>query len=254
MEMQLYKNSFSRKNTNQAGQRLGKIHPHIVGFSIIFATRNTLTMHKVFVLLLILCTATSAVTAQEQISADSIQAYKTAIENDRKGKNIKLMYSESTPLKPEQQKDFKGLVYFGPDINYQVTATLTREEEQETVVMRTSTERAPEYIRYGKITFTLQNIEYSLFAYQSKKLVEVSNEVNQLFIPFRDGTSGKESYGGGRYVDCEIPEEGNILILDFNKAYNPYCAYNPRFSCVIPPEENRLPVRIEAGEKIFEKH
>ena len=67
-------------------------------------------------------------------------------------------------------------------------------------------------------------------------------------------TSGKESYGGGRYVDCEIPEEGDVVLVDFNKAYNPYCAYNPRYSCVIPPEENRLEVRIEAGEKTFEEH
>lgn len=195
-----------------------------------------------------------ALSAQETISADSIRSYQQTIENHRKGKNIKLMYSESTPLKPEQQKEFQGLKYFDPDIGYQLMAVLSREEVQETVVMRTSTDRAPEYIRYGRVTFTLDEQEYSLFAYQSKKLVEVSSEVNHLFIPFRDGTSGKESYGGGRYVDCEIPAEGNTLILDFNKAYNPYCAYNPRYSCVIPPEENRLPVRIEAGEKIFEKH
>ena len=189
-----------------------------------------------------------------QVSQDSISAYNKSIENFRTGKNIKLMYAESTPLKPEQQKSFEGLNYFPPDIQYLVEAQLKKEEEQVVVFMKTSTERAPEYIKYGTVTFTLNGREHSLSAYQSKKLVEVSQEETGLFIPFRDATSGKETYGGGRYVDCEIPADGDMLLIDFNKAYNPYCAYNPRFSCVIPPEENRLEVRIEAGEKIFEKH
>ncbi|MCD4698044.1 MAG: DUF1684 domain-containing protein [Bacteroidales bacterium] len=186
-----------------------------------------------------------------QVSQDSINSYNTSLEKYRTGKNIKLMYSESTPLKPEQQKSFEGLKYFPPDLNFLVKAKLIKEAEPETVVLKTSTERVPEYIKYGKVNFTLNGQEFTLLAYQSKKLVEVKGEEAYLFIPFRDGTSGKESYGGGRYVDCEIPDEGNTLILDFNKAYNPYCAYNPRFSCVIPPEENRLPVSIEAGEMIF---
>ncbi len=189
-----------------------------------------------------------------QVSNDSIDSYNTSIEKHRKGKNIKLMYTEGTPLKPEQQKNFKGLNYFPTSMDYLVEASLTKAPEQKTVVLKTSTERAPEYIQYGFVTFSLNGQELKLTAYQSKKLVDVKSDENYLFIPFRDGTSGKECYGGGRYVDCEIPEEGNTVLIDFNKAYNPYCAYNPRYSCVIPPEENRLSVRIEAGEKEFEKH
>lgn len=189
-----------------------------------------------------------------QITQDSIIAYADSIEKYRTGRNIKMLYSESTPLKPEQQKSFEGLNYFPPDINFCVEARLTKAEEQESIFMKTSTERAPEYIRYGMVTFAIHGKEYILSAYQSKKLKEVQQDELTLFIPFRDGTSGKESYGGGRYVDCEIPGEGDTLRLDFNKTYNPYCAYNPRYSCVIPPEENRLEVKIEAGEKIFEEH
>jgi hypothetical protein len=85
-------------------------------------------------------------------------------------------------------------------------------------------------------------------------MLELSQDTNALFIPFRDETCGKESYGGGRYIDCEIPASGDKVMIDFNKAYNPYCAYNHSYSCVIPPEENRLTVRIEAGEKAFEEH
>jgi uncharacterized protein (DUF1684 family) len=203
----------------------------------------------IFALALIIAGAASG-----QVSQDSILAYAKSIENYRTGKNIKLMYSESSPLTSDQQKSFEGLKYFPPDIGYLVEAELHKDEMPETVIMRTSTERAPEYIKYGTVTFTLQGKQLTLQAYQSKKLVEVSQEETGLFIPFRDATSGTETYGGGRYVDCEIPREGNKLLIDFNKAYNPYCAYNPRYSCVIPPEENRLEVRIEAGEMVFEKH
>jgi len=100
----------------------------------------------------------------------------------------------------------------------------------------------------------MDTFDLKLAVFQNKKMLDLSQDTNLLFVPFRDGTSGKETYGGGRYFDCEIPPIGNSILLDFNKAYNPYCAYNPRFSCVIPPEENRLKIKIEAGEKLFEEH
>ena len=189
-----------------------------------------------------------------QISEDSIKIYNDTISDFRKGKNIKLMYMEGTPLTPEQHKNFKGLKYYPIDIKFQIVGKLVKSENAETVVMRTSTERAPEYIDYGVITFEFDGTAYSLKAYRSKKYMEVNPDDNTLFVPFRDETSGKETYGGGRYIDCSMPETGDQVILDFNKAYNPYCAYNSRYSCVIPPEENRLPFAIKAGEKIFEEH
>lgn len=184
----------------------------------------------------------------------SPEVYTDTLEKFRTGKNIKLLYSDSSPLKPEQLKNFEGLNYFPPNLDYRVEATLSRDTVPKTIIMRTTTERAPEYILYGTVTFKLQGKDVSLSAYQSKKLLDVSTNETTLFIPFRDKTNDDETYKGGRYVDCEIPASGNRLIVDFNKAYNPYCAYNPRYSCVIPPEENRLELRIEAGEKTFEKH
>lgn len=189
-----------------------------------------------------------------QISQDSIDAYNLSIENYRKGINIKLMYSDKTPLKPEQQKSFTGLNYFPVDISYVVKATLTKNDKEELVIMRTSTDRAPEYLDYGYVEFEIDGKKIKLSAFQNVKQKDMVSEEMTLFIPFRDETCGNESYGGGRYIECQIPETGNEVYLDFNKAYNPYCAYNSRFSCVIPPEENRMSVRIEAGEMIFEKH
>ena len=164
------------------------------------------------------------------------------------------MYGDATPLLPEQQKNFKGLNYFAPNPDYLVEATLVKAVKQEDVIMKTSGDRTPVYVRYGVVMFMLKGKPYTLAVFQNKKMLELSQDTSSLFIPFRDETCGKESYGGGRYLDCEIPTSGDKVMIDFNKAYNPYCAYNPNYSCVIPPEENRLAVRIEAGEKVFEKN
>ena len=190
-----------------------------------------------------------------QTKEDSlISEYAEEIGKYRNGKNIKLMYSESTPLLPEQIKDFKGLKYFEPDLKYKVEGRLVKDDKQEIVLMKTSTDREPAYVRYGVVYFKIDTFNLKLAVFQNKKMLDLSQDTNLLFVPFRDGTNGKETYGGGRYFDCEIPLTGNSILIDFNKAYNPYCAYNPRFSCVIPPEENRLKIKIEAGEKMFEEH
>lgn len=116
-------------------------------------------------------------------------------------------------------------------------------------MLESSTERTPIYRRYGYIYFELNGKKCRLTAYQNMELIKKEEYKNYLFIPFRDGTSGVESYGGGRYLDVTIPENETITI-DFNLAYNPYCAYSYRYSCPVPPEENTLKIRIEAGEKI----
>jgi hypothetical protein len=183
-----------------------------------------------------------------------INNYADEIGKYRNGKNIKLMYGDATPLLPEQIKNFKGLKYFAPDPDYLVEATLIKAEKQEEIIMKTSGDRTPIYVRYGVIIFKLEDKEYSLAVFQNKKMLDLSQDTSSLFIPFRDETCGRESYGGGRYLDCEIPVTGDKVMIDFNKAYNPYCAYNPSYSCVLPPEENRLGVRIEAGEKAYEVH
>lgn len=206
-------------------------------------------------ILLTLIYSLMSLSAKTQEGVDSTMInFNEEIEKHRTGKNIKLMYSDPSPLLQEQKKSFDGLKYFPPDIKYQVEGKLVKDDEPETVIMKTSGERTPFYIRYGTVQFNIDGNELKLAVYQNKKMLDLTMDTNHLFVPFRDGTSGKESYKGGRYVDCVIPEEGNTMSLDFNKAYNPYCAYNPKYQCVIPPEENRLSIRIEAGEKKFEEH
>jgi uncharacterized protein (DUF1684 family) len=208
-----------------------------------------------FISLLILTLTASVVLCQqiEKFEANT-DDYNTMIEKHRTGRNIKMLYTESTPLTKEQLAAFKGLKYFEPNVKYRIDAKLIKDKKQEVILMKTSTDREPAYVRYGEVRFTIGSQDYKLAVFQNKKMLDLSQDTNMLFIPFRDLTNGHETYGGGRYIDCEIPPSGDAIFLDFNYAYNPYCAYNPRFSCVIPPEENRLNIRIEAGEKIFEEH
>jgi len=181
------------------------------------------------------------------------ETYVKSIEDKRKGTNIEFIYTDKSPLPTEMRKGFKGLDYFSIDEKYRVEAVLVKDSVQETIVMKTSTSRAPEYIKYGVVKFQIDTFHMELSVFQYVKLLDQPNQEQHLFIPFRDETTSLETYGGGRYIDSEIPVEGNKLILDFNKAYNPYCAYNHKYSCVLPPDENQLPVRIEAGEKVFEE-
>jgi len=115
--------------------------------------------------------------------------------------------------------------------------------------MPTSTERTPIYRRYGFVYFEIAGQKCTLTVYQNMELIKKEGFKDYLFIPFKDATSGKESYGGGRYLDLRIPSS-TAIVLDFNTCYNPYCAYSMRYSCPIPPAENTLNINIEAGEKI----
>ena len=119
--------------------------------------------------------------------------------------------------------------------------------------MKTSTDRLPEYVKYGEAYFTLDEKELKLSIYQSTNHEKEEGYEDSLFLPYTDLTSGDGSYGGGKYLDLKIPE-GNTIIIDFNKTYNPYCAYSHRYSCPVPPEENDLLVRIEAGVMDYGKH
>jgi uncharacterized protein (DUF1684 family) len=114
--------------------------------------------------------------------------------------------------------------------------------------MKTTTDRLPEYSLYGKIEFKIKGKKLLLNVYQNVDLLKNPAFQKYLFIPFNDATNGLTTYDGGRFLDAEIPE-GNSMVVDFNLAYNPYCAYNHKYSCPIPPEDNRLDIKIEAGEK-----
>ncbi len=155
---------------------------------------------------------------------------------------------ETSPLDSVDLVKFSSLNFFSPNQDYLVFGTFTKSKKQKKFKMETSTDRLPEYAVYGEVRFTLKGKKCKLNVYQNIELSKKPGYEKYLFLPFTDLTNGETTYGGGRYIDLEIPE-GNELEIDFNKAYNPYCAYSHKYSCPIPPPENFLNIKVEAGVK-----
>ena len=146
-----------------------------------------------------------------------------------------------SPLTPEQQQAFQGLNYFPENPALRLEVTVEEFPDQEEVALPTSTGDVGTYTRYGRLTFTVDGTEVELTLYANHQ---------GFFLPFADALAGTETYGAGRYLDPEPVGDGRFL-LDFNRAYNPYCAYNERRSCPITPHEKRLAVHIRSGERLF---
>jgi hypothetical protein len=161
----------------------------------------------------------------------------------RQQKDIFFKTDSQSPLMPDQRQGFDGLKYFPENPALRLTAQVEEYADQQIVPMTTSTGSVKEYYKYGQFSFDVNGQPVTLQVYQDL-------DRNYFFLPFVDATAPAETYGAGRYLDLEA-EHSNIFTIDFNYAYNPYCAYNSNWNCPIPPKENRLAVRIEAGEKNF---
>jgi len=167
--------------------------------------------------------------------------------------NTQYVDTAESPLTKEDLATFKSLDFYPINEKYKVVAKFNRTENTVPFKMKTTTDRAPIYEKYGEIEFEIDGKTIKLNIYQSHRLRKTQKYKNYLSLPFTDKTSGKTSYGGGRYVDLTIPS-GNTIIIDFNKSYNPYCAYNHKYSCVVPPSENYIKTEIKAGVKKYNKH
>lgn len=198
-------------------------------------------------ILFLLFVLMNALVINAQVSDNS---YSKDIKKERKAKDLEFRDSEKSPLASNEIQQFKGLKYFKPNQTFRVTAKLIKEEVPDTILMKTTTERLPVYIVYGKAYFTINDSNYTLTVYRNVGLMNKPGYEDYLFLPFTDKTNGEETYGGGRYVDARITS-GDSIIIDFNRAYNPYCVYSKKYSCPIPPNENHLKVRIIAGEKNY---
>jgi uncharacterized protein (DUF1684 family) len=159
---------------------------------------------------------------------------------------------ETSPLPDRYRKNFEGLDFFAPDTSYRIVADFTRTPEAVPFMMPTTTERKSKEVVFGIASFVLNGEEQQLEVYQNQELMLQEEYRDYLFLPFLDGTNGEETYTGGRYIDLSIPE-GGAIVIDFNKAYNPYCAYNKKYSCPIVPKVNQLNSRVLAGVKAFKK-
>lgn len=164
--------------------------------------------------------------------------------------NAEFKDASKSPLKNKDRKNFRGLDFFTFDSAYVVKARLERTPDSQWFNMRTTTNRVTKERVYGILHFELKGYRHQLNVYQGEENMQQEGMEDYLFLPFLDETNGFESYGGGRYLDLRIPESDSIEI-DFNTAYNPFCAYDEKFSCPIVPRENYLKTRVEAGVKAF---
>ena len=155
-----------------------------------------------------------------------------------------------SPLLPQDFDEFKGLEFFPLSAKFVVEAEFVRTPFEMPFVMATTTGEEERYVKYGEAYFKIDGEQYKLNLYQDQQLRATQEYKDRLFLPFTDATSGKTTYAGGRYLDLEVPD-GKVIVIDFNKAYNPFCVYNPDYSCPIPPAENDLKLRVEAGMKDY---
>lgn len=170
--------------------------------------------------------------------------------------NLKFHDSKTSPLTAKDIKSFEALEFYKIDKKFEVIATLVKEKDPVIFEMPTTTDRKPLYVKYGTLTFTIDGKQHTLNIYQNKDFGRAPQYRNYLFLPFADKTNGNGSYGGGRYVDVLTTDEkpDGTITINFNKSYNPYCAYNSIYSCPLIPEENTLSIAIKAGVKNYKKH
>jgi uncharacterized protein len=183
---------------------------------------------------------------------DSIQAVEEIL-SFQKELNDEYNDRKKSPLDEKDFKKFKGHDFFPLDLNYRVHAKLVVSEGTPFFGMKTTTSRMATERVCGHIEFTLNGKQFRLPVYQSKDLMQTAEYADHLFFPFSDETNGKQTYGGGRYIDLRIPKEGDDIVVDFNKAYNPYCAYSSRYSCPIVPAENQMDIEVPVGVKHIDR-
>jgi uncharacterized protein (DUF1684 family) len=165
---------------------------------------------------------------------DELLAFRTQ-------KNDFFAHHPESPLTRQQKRDFKGLEYFPEAPELRLELDVEEFADKDEIQMQTTTGEIQSYTRFGKIRFRVEGEPAELTIYANPY---------GFFLPFVDSLAGKETYPAGRYLEPEVLPDGRFLV-DFNLAYNPYCAYNEQWSCPLTPFENRLRVPIRAGEKIF---
>jgi uncharacterized protein len=177
----------------------------------------------------------------------SDEDYLASIQKDRNEKAEFMKSGNGSPFLKDSIP-FTELHYFSVDAKYRVKAKLQPIEGKKVVILATSDGNEQKYLEYANAIFSLDGIENNLLILE---LMEMGPQRGKLFLAFADETSGAETYGAGRYLDVKKVPAATSVILDFNLAYNPYCAYNDSYSCPFPPKENILNVPILAGEKNY---
>jgi uncharacterized protein (DUF1684 family) len=206
-----------------------------------------LFLHKIknmrVILTLILLTVFNFGFGQEKFDVSVVEKFQ-------KDLNAEYADAKTSPLSVEDLSHFKSLDFYPINEKAFVIARFIKSKGEKPFGMPTSTDRKPMYVKYGEARFQMEGKDFTLNVYQDIKLSKNSAYKEHLFLPFSDLTSGKESYISGKYIDLKIPN-GDTIVIDFNLSYNPYCAYNHKYSCPKVPLENDLAIEINAGVKKF---
>lgn len=178
------------------------------------------------------------------------EAYVKRIEKIRKEKDHQMRTASDSPFASDSTHTFKGLSYFPINSQYRINARLTPVENKKTLTLPTSDNKEKTYLEYAYAEFELDGVQNKLLILE---IMEMGPYRGTLFLAFSDETSANETYGAGRYLDVKKVPGSSSITLDFNEAYNPYCAYSNNFSCPFPPQGNHLKVAIRAGEMTYNK-
>ncbi|MCH7399835.1 DUF1684 domain-containing protein [Belliella sp. DSM 107340] len=198
------------------------------------------------ILLTIVALVVMVAVAYTLTSSDDPEAYLERVESERDKQFKFLKYNEDSPLSKEQKTELGNLSFYEIDPAYKVRAKMVAVEDRKVMELPMTDGTVEKYIKHSYLEFDLKGSPQKLLLLQSLKEVDKRN----FFLAFADATSSVDTYGGGRYLN--LRQDGkNSISIDFNLAYNPYCAYNPDFACPLPPKENLMEIAIEAGEKDY---
>lgn len=202
---------------------------------------------KTRLILMIGAMALSQLSIAQKEWKEKIEAYRDSVD-------AAFADPETSILEEDHIADFEGLDYYPIDESWRVEVKIKKLKGKVPLFMKHSRPRLKpnEYRKYALLKFKIDGKKYQLTAYRFGDTSPGEEYANYLFIPFSDYTNGEETYGGGRYIELTMEELKEMKILDFNTAYNPYCAYNHGYSCPIPPQENALNFKVEAGVKAYD--
>ncbi len=200
---------------------------------------------KNIIVMIVLAVIAASIIYSLQGSGDA--GYEQKILKQREEKDRYMRTASDSPFAGKTEL-YTGLNYFEPDPKYRVKAKLIPIENKQVVILPTSDQKTKRYLEYAWAEFTIDGITCRLLILE---IIDMGPFKGTLFLAFGDETSARETYGAGRYLDVKKPKGQNSILLDFNEAYNPYCAYNDTFSCPLPPPDNLLKVGIRAGEKNY---
>ncbi len=210
----------------------------------LFIRVHKTTMKSIIYSALLMIAATVAATDNT-----SAQTFAARTNTFREKYKQDFLQDAHSPLKAA---DTANLRFFKPDSTYSVQANVEILTNQTSFDMATFNGSSSKYIRFAQLTFTLNGSKRKLVLYKSDRLSNIPEYQDYLFLPFTDDTNGQESYHGGRYIDMRLGDiQSGVVELDFNKAYNPYCAFSDGYQCPVPPQENYLNTKVLAGEKQY---